>query len=499
MRYFVLKRILISLSILLLLAACGEEPTPTATPTETAVPTLTTPPEPTATATTAPTPTPLEPTLVVGEQSLGEDGRLLIDSVTVLEPAWVVIHAERNGQVGEVLGYTAVSAGTSADVAVTIDPLAATDELAAILHSDAGQEGEFEFPGVDEPLKNGTAVVSQSFAITRDLELPALTVADQEVAEDGLVRINSVTAPASGWVVIHADDEGTIGPILGFTFVEAGESADVVVHIPWRQGTPVLYAMLHEDNGRANRFDFPNDDLDLPLLVTGEPVVAEFQATYPPDVLVLDQPVVDGTITVERVISNGPGWLVVYQDNDGSPGLIIGSAPLEDGLNEQVTVEVREAGVTDQLFIFLHEDTEPGGGFNFPTADPQITYQGRLPNPFSFQTNPGNYLTTQDQALTVDGEETAVIVPLVVADTAVWVVVHTDNEGELGDIIGQTWVPAGINRHVTVTIDAEQATPTLYAVLHLDAGTLEEFEPDGADVPLQRNRAIIRSPFVISD
>ncbi|MCB8988483.1 MAG: hypothetical protein H6661_12130 [Ardenticatenaceae bacterium] len=491
-----MKRFLLILTVLLL-AACGEEPTPTATPTETAVPTRTIPPQPTATPTTAPTPTPLEPTLVVGDQSLGEDGRLLIDSVTVLEPAWVVIHAEREGQVGEVLGYTAVPAGTSEDVTVTIDPLAATDDLAAILHSDAGQESAFEFPGVDEPLKNGTAVVSQSFAIERDLELPALSVADQEVLEDGLVRVNSVTMPTPGWVVIHADDEGKIGTILGFTFVDAGNSSDVVVHIPWRQATPVLHAMLHEDNGRDNRFDFPDDDLDLPVLVAGEPVVAEFRATYPPDVLVLDQPVVDGTVTVERAISNGPGWLVVYQDNGGSPGLIIGSAPLEDGLNEQVTVNVREAGVTDQLFIFLHEDTEPGDNFNFPAADPQVTYQGRLSNPFIFQTNPGNYLTTQDQALTVEGEETAVTVPLVVLDAPGWVVIHTDNEGELGDIIGQTWVPAGINRNVAVTIDVEQATPTLYAVLHLDAGTLEEFEPDGADIPLQRNRAIIRSPFTI--
>jgi len=466
-------------------------------PTATAVPTLTTPPQPTATPTLAPSPTPLEPTLTVSDETLGEDGRLLIDSVTVLEPAWVVIHAERNGQVGEVLGYTAVSAGTTENVEVTIDPLAATDQLAAILHLDAGTVGDFEFPGVDEPLKDETAVVSQSFAIERDLQLPSIIVADQEVAEDGLVRVENVTMPGPGWLVIHADQAGAIGPILGFTFVEAGDSADVVVHIPWREGTPVLYAMLHEDNGRANRFDFPDDDLDLPVLVTGEPVVAEFRATYPPDVLVLDQPVVDGTITVERVISNGPGWLVVYQDEGGSPGLIIGSAPLADGLNERVVVPVREAGVTDQLFIFLHEDTEPGGGFNFPAADPQITYQGRIPNPFIFRTDPGNYLTTRDQALAEAGGDTAVTVPLVVVETAAWVVIHTDNDGELGDIIGQTWVPAGINRDVEVVIDAAQATPTLYAVLHLDAGALEEFEPGGTDVPLQRNRAIIRSPFAL--
>ncbi|MGB4870039.1 MAG: hypothetical protein WBP47_08315, partial [Candidatus Promineifilaceae bacterium] len=94
-----LKRILLTLFLLLLLAACGEKPTAVPTPTVTAVPTLTLPPQPTAIPTTAPTPTPQKPALTAADQSLKDDGRLLIASVTVLEPAWVVIHAERDGQV----------------------------------------------------------------------------------------------------------------------------------------------------------------------------------------------------------------------------------------------------------------------------------------------------------------------------------------------------------------------------------------------------------------
>jgi hypothetical protein len=493
---FVLKRILTSLILLLLLAACGEEPTPDPTPPITAVPTLTRPAQPTAAPTIAPSPTPQEPTLTAVDQSLDENGRLLISSVTVLEPAWVVIHAERDGQVGEVLGYTAVSPGATDDVEVTIDPLAATDQLAAILHVDAGEEGEFEFPGVDEPLQNETAVVSQSFAITRDLALPAITATDQAVREDGLVRLDGVTMLVPGWLVIHADDDGAIGPILGHTFVEAGETADVVVHIPWRQGTPVLHAMLHEDDGRANRFDYP--DGDMPVLVAGEPAVTAINVTYPPDVLVLDQPVISTTVTVERVISNGPGWLVVYADDGaGRPGLIIGSAALADGLNEQVVVSVQTSSVTDQLFIFLHEDTEAGDNFNFPAADPQITYEGRIPNPFGFRTNPGNYLATRDQALSSDSAETTVIVPLVVAEIDTWVVVYSDDEGELGEILGQTWLSAGINREIPVVIDGEGVTAVLHAALHYDAGTPQEFEPGGTDVPILRNRAIIRAPFSI--
>jgi hypothetical protein len=482
----------------LLLVGCGEEepaPEPTATATAVTTPTITPSPQPTFTPTVPPSPTPIRPAVEAEDQVLRDNGRLAIAAVTMPEPAWLVIRAERDGQVGEVLGYAPVEMGRNEAVEVVIDPLAATERLTAVLHLDAGTPGAFEFPGPDEPLLFDGEPVARSFAIERAMRLPALSAADQDVLEDGLVRLASIYLLSPGWVAIHAEADDAPGPVLGHTFVPAGEHEGVVVHIPWRQGTPRLYAMLYADNGRAQRFDHPEDD--LPILVAGEPVVASFAATYPPDLVVLDQPVVDGSITVERVISNGPGWLVVYRDEGGAPGLIIGSAPLDDGLNEQVVAPVRAANVTEQLFIFLHEDTEPGGGFNFPAADPQITYQGRIPNPFSFRTNPGNYLITRDQKVGAEVGETAVTLPYVVADVPLWAVIYSADDGELGEIIGQTWLPAGIARDVSILIDPDLMTETLYAVLHLDAGEREVFEPAGPDVPLQRNRTFIRSPFTI--
>jgi hypothetical protein len=492
------KRIFLFLFFVLLLAACltacgQEEPTPTLTAT--AVPRPTVPAVPTDTPTPAPTATPVKPTLAVSDQSIDQDGSLFIDSVTVLEPSWLVIHAEREGQVGEVLGETAVSVGTSTDVEILIDPLQATDRLTAMIHVDNGREGDFEFPGEDDPLLENGSTIAHSFAIERLMDLPEIQAIDQEILEDGLVRIDSVRAPGPGWVAIHAQEDDVIGSILGFTFVEAGQTDDVVVHIPWREATPALVAMLHEDGGEAQRFDFPDED--LPVLALGEPVVAEFQVTYPPHLVVFDQPVIDNTVIIDRVISNGPGWLVVYADEGDSPGLIIGSAPLADGLNEAVSVELLGSDVTEQLFIFLHEDTEPGDGFVSPTIDPQLMYQGRIANPFSFNTDPGNYIGSQDQVLQeVDGE-TAVLVPFAVTEVDAWAVIYNDDGGERGEVIGQTWLAPGVNRDVLVTIDPELVTDTLYAVLHWDAGTTQDFEPGGTDVPFQRNRSIIQSPFSI--
>ena len=258
-------------------------------------------------------------------------------------------------------------------------------------------------------------------------------------------------------------------------YVEAGLTEAVMVPIPWRTAPPQLYAVLYEDNGRATRFDYPDED--LPVLVNGEPLVVAIEVTYPPDVFIFDQPVVNEEIVVERVISEGPGWLAVHADDEGQLGLIIGIAPLEDGLNEQVIVLLAETPVTNQLFIMLHQDEDPVGQFDFPGPDGHRLYQGNVVEPFSFNINPGNSLYTHDQPLTVseDNVTVTVVIPLIIADIDTWIVIRNEFNDDLGDIIGLTWVPAGVNRDVIVVIDPEQVTDTLYAILHLDAEISQEF------------------------
>ncbi len=490
---FKMKRhVLFLILLVLFLAACAREeatpPPPTATKTAVFSPTPTKPP---ATPTATPEPTPIRPAIAVDDQVLEEDGRLTIASVISPDPAWLVIHAQHEGQVGEVLGVTAVPSGSSSDITVTLDPLAATPRLVAILHQDGGEAGEFEFPGPDDPIQDDGDVVSIGFAVDIQVRLPAIIIADQEVMDDGLVTVGSVYTPAPGWLLIHADDDGAVGPLLGHVFLREGENENVTIPIQWREATPTLHAVLVEDGDRLTRLDYP--DGDLPVIVNGQPLTASFAVTLPPDVYVLDQPVVDGKIEVERVISDGPGWLVVYFDEADLPARIIGSAPLVDGLNERVVVEVVERAVTDKLHILIHNDDEPVGQFTFPSADEPRLYHGRLPFSFTFQTNTGSYLAVRDQVL---GEETAVTVPLVVADRDTWLVIRSGAAPDAGEIIGEIWLPAGINRAVVVPIDAERVTKTLFAVLHADGDEPEQFDfPDGDDQPLRVNGRIIQSPF----
>ncbi len=488
--------------LLLAVAACAEENGATAVPTlavtaaETAVAAPLIPTD-VPTPIRTPVPTPAVPLINAADQPLTDDGALQIVSVVSPEDGWLVLYTMPDGELGEVLDFTAVTTGLNQNLTLTIDPQLATPRLVALLHNDVGESGEFEFPdGPDVPLEWESAQIATTFDLDFQLSEPVIEVAEQAVREDGVVRVANVLLPQDGWLAIHGEVDGRIGPLLGVVPVAAGRHEDIALTIPWRDGTPTLYAALYADNGEPLHFDYQAED--EPLLAGDEPVVAAFHVTFPIDIYVLDQPLVDGTFEVERVISNGPGWLVAYFDDNVAPGLIIGSAPLEDGLNERVMVEVLESAATNVLHLRLHEDTEPGDDFDFPRVDQPVLYDGRLPGTVTFSLTPGNYLIVDDQPLPSTGTASAVLtVDLVVVNVPTWVAIEADEDGQRGEVLGFTAVPPGVSHDIAISIDPTLATDTLYVTLYLNAGEPDEFDPDGADVPLQRNRSPISVPFFL--
>jgi len=497
----VLKQIkLLWILSLLLMSACSRsEGIPTEDPPTFAFaatePVVTPSPTPTATIppTATPEPTPSVPALTVDAQPLTEDGRLTIDNVAIPDDGWLVIYQDMDGELGDILGHQAVTAGNKSNVTVFIAPRDATPILIAALHTDAGAQGEFEYPGPDTPLEDDTDVVTATFQVDIQLPVPAIDVVDQLIAIDGLLHIDGAFTLEPAWLVIHNLENGKIGPAIGQTPLEVGQNDDLVFPIQWRVASLKLIAVLHEDKEQPGGFD---SNVDLPILDGGAPIVAEFDVTLPPDIFVFNQPLVDGKIILDRVISDGPGWVAAYLDDEGQPGLIIGFSHLEDGVNEKVEIDLPKTTATPRLFLILHEDSGNEREFDFPAADLPIIYEGQLLTPFVVQTNSGNYLITSDQPL---GDQSTVTVPLVAADLDTWLVIYNvDETGERGEIIGQTWLPAGINRNVQVAVRSGSTSEPLLAVLHQDSGNLEQFDfPGGADVPLVRNLLPVQSPFTL--
>lgn len=104
----------------------------------------------------------------------------------------------------------------------------------------------------------------------------SVTVVDQEIVGDTVVVAN-VVSPGPGWMVIHADQDGAPGPVVGYAPVVQGENVDVAVNIDRTMATETMYAMLHTDAGQEGVYEFPGDD--APVAVDGQPVTSAFRIT----------------------------------------------------------------------------------------------------------------------------------------------------------------------------------------------------------------------------
>lgn len=425
-------------------------------------------PEPSPTVTVKPTVIPAH--VAIENQALDGSGKLSAAEVSLPASGWLAIYNSLNGEPDQLIGRASLAAGVHHDIQITVDAAEATEELFARLHIDLGTAGVFEYPGEDKPFPGES---EREFAVELRMPRPKIGVDSQEVTEDGVVILTEVELLAPSWVLIHADQNGEIGAVLGGVLLDAGSYENVPMTIDWRRATPTLHALLHVDEGETGVIDYP--DGDMPILVNGLPIVATFKATYPPDIVVYDQPLIDGTVTIERVISNGPGWVVIQNEIDEQPGLIIGSAPLHDGLNEGITVTLKLTAITSQLFARIHEDTEEGNALNFPAQDPAVRYNGRLPNAAGFRLGDYALAFVRDQKAL----EGAITIDVLVAPAEGWAAVFADDGGQPDSLLGKTWVPAGVNRDVSVTLAPFPTDSTvLHLVLFQDLGKPKVFEPD---------------------
>jgi len=250
-------------------------------------------------------------------QAMG-DGIITIDRVCSNGPGWIVIHADENGAPGSLVGYAAVQDGENMDVMVQVNSAAATETLHAMLHTDAGEIGTYEFPGDDTPVSLDGSVVMMPFSLSGMMEEmdPSLEVSDQAI-ENGNVSVDMVYSSGLGWIVIHADDNGSPGPVIGYAAVQDGETLDVMVEVDEDAATQTLFAMLHTDAGQEGTYEFPGDD--APVSVDGNIVVMPFSVTgmmeeeMAPDVINVSM---ENFQFVPAEITITAGTTVVWTNND---------------------------------------------------------------------------------------------------------------------------------------------------------------------------------------
>ena len=99
------------------------------------------------------------------------------------------------------------------------------------------------------------------------VEAPPTGPADISAADqsgDGTeVTVASVTLPADGFVVVHADADGAPGPVIGHSeLLPEGESTDVVVTLDEPlSDTATVWPMAHIDTNGNGAYDFAPPDV----------------------------------------------------------------------------------------------------------------------------------------------------------------------------------------------------------------------------------------------
>jgi plastocyanin len=130
----------------------------------------------------------------------------------------------------------------------------------------------------------GEAAATPTTAATRPPMGPAaITVADQ-ASNGASVTVASLTLPAPGYVVVHADGGGAPGAVIGHSdLLPAGTSTDVRVFLQSRlQESATVFPMAHIDVNGNGEYEFapPEVTTDAPALTAaGEVAVAAVAVT----------------------------------------------------------------------------------------------------------------------------------------------------------------------------------------------------------------------------
>jgi hypothetical protein len=178
-----------------------------------------------------------------------------------------------------------------------------------------------------------------------------------------------VVAQVDGWMVIHqVNEQGGPGPVAGYAPVTAGLNTDVVVTLDMNPATEVMYPMLHVDTGAAGVYEFQQvEGADGPVRDSAGNVIV-FGINAAPSISFAGELREDGLLITSALIDSG-GWMAIHSGAEGSPGPVLGFAPLHPGLNQNIFVSLDPAAAGTLVFPMLHVDSGEAGVYEFQQVE----------------------------------------------------------------------------------------------------------------------------------
>ncbi len=139
------------------------------------------------------------PSITTENQALTENNQVTIKEASIGQDGWIAVHAKENGQLGDIIGYTSLSAGKDTKIKITVDRNKVTPSLVAMLHYDRDPKGSFESPGADGPVIRDQQVIMQEFTILNQGEVSKKAVLTNDGPTTYLGVRKEFTVTAKQW------------------------------------------------------------------------------------------------------------------------------------------------------------------------------------------------------------------------------------------------------------------------------------------------------------
>jgi len=355
--------------------------------------------------------------------------------------------------------------------------------------------------------------------------------------DEKAIVVEKVISNGPGWLAVHTQENNQPGPVIAYIPVKDGVNEEITIPLDPNKATQEMDIILHTDAGEMGVFEFPGPD--KPATVNGKTINSTFMnATHGtgntgksppsegnaeedqnneagnklvtgllPKVQAVDQDVIDGAVIIHEVISLGPGWLVIYSQEDGQPIKLIGKTAVKNGGNKDIRVEVDSSQVTPELYALLYIDSGEIGVFEYPGSDiPALSDVGVVLDQFKSSSAETAQITPTVDANTprvtaVDQiiRGGTIKVAEAVSQGPGWLGVHvTSANGGIGSAIGSAPLNDGVNRDLIVKINPKRATETMIVMIHTDGGRVGIWEYPGPDEPVIISNQMVMQPIQIT-
>ncbi len=136
-------------------------------------------------------------------------------------------------------------------------------------------------------------------------------------------------------------------------------------------GTTAIHALQKVDGAM--------DNMEQTASKVGDSVMEHVKDMMQPHIVIEDQKVEDATVVITGVNMFDDGWVVIHATkSDGTPGVVIGHAPVKKGGDTHIAVKIDPTKATPQLIAMAHEDNGAVGVYEFPGADKPLSVDGSI-------------------------------------------------------------------------------------------------------------------------